>query len=167
MEGPVGGDGVVGHLARRPVVAEVIAHMLGQVGIQGLRLLPLPHLRGDRLPINLLRQGVQLRQPLQGLLVGQPALGRHRDGRPVPAEPAEEVAPAHLLEGLVHMIYHQFRISDADGNTLLRQSIPRRLHQAGQGVHLRPLEPLRVVPGAVGHVGDGAAEQAVRPQLRG
>ena len=105
VEGPVGGDGVVGHLARLPVVAEVIAHMLGQVGIQGLRLLPPAHLGGDRLPINLLRQGVQLRQPVHGLLVGQPALGRHRDGRPVPAELAEEVAPTHLLERLVHVVY--------------------------------------------------------------
>lgn len=77
--------------------------MLGQIGVQGLRLLPLSHIRGDRLPINLLRQGVQLLQPLQGLLVGQPALGGHRDGCPVPAELTEEVAPPHLLEGLVHM----------------------------------------------------------------
>ena len=105
VEGPVGGGGVVGHLAGRAVVAEVIAHLLGQVGIQCLRLLPLAHLRGDCLPINLLRQGVQLRQPRQGLLAGQPALGRHRDGRPVPAELAEEVAPTHLLERLVHVVY--------------------------------------------------------------
>ena len=139
--------------------------MLGQVGVQGLRLLPLAHLRGDRLPINLLRQGVQLRQPLQGLLAGQPALGGHRDDRPVPAELAEEVAPPHLLEGPVHVVHHQLGVGDAHGDALLAEPLPGCLHQVGQGAHLRPLEALRVVPGAVGHVGDGAAEQAVRPQL--